>query len=362
MVVTDYNEQFLDKRGTDHLIDELKAYIDSIATGNVDLSDYVTKSELQAKLDALDINIDLSSYATKEELTNAINSIDLSAYAKKTDIPSLNGYVTETELNSKGYLTEHQDLSAYALKTEIPSLDGLATTEYVDNAIANVPSGGNVDLSNYYTKAETNALIPSLEGYATEEYVSTAINSIPATDLSNYYTKNETYSKTEVDTLVANSGGSGGGGSSSGSGEVYSTEEIAIGTWIDGKTIYRKVISMDLPAVPSGQTHSAVAVVGDGKTPCNIMMLDWRAVSYSGLTGSDYDYPSKVIHGDGFKSAVVWTTKRNITSLTEELCRDMLSVFHAGNPTSSYINCYYGSSFANRRCDFIIDYLKVETT
>ena len=122
MVVTDYNEQFLDKRGTDHLIDELKAYADSIANGNVDLSDYVTKSELQAKLDALHINIDLSSYATKEELTQAINSIDL---------------------------------SSYALKTEIPSIDGLATTEYVDNAVANIPSGGNVDLSNYYTKEET---------------------------------------------------------------------------------------------------------------------------------------------------------------------------------------------------------------
>ena len=361
MVVTDYNEQFLDKRGTDHLIDELKAYIDGIATGNIDLSDYVTKAELQAKLDALDINIDLSSYATKEELTNAINSIDLSAYALKTEIPSLEGYVTETELNSKGYLTEHQDLSAYALKTEIPSLDGYATTQYVDNAIANVPSGGNVDLSNYYTKAETNALIPSLEGYATEEYVSTAINSIPATDLSNYYTKNETYSKTEVDTLIANSGGSSGGGSSSGSGEVYSTDEIAIGKWIDGKTIYRKVISMDLPAVKSGQTHSAIAVVGDGKTPCNIMMLDWRAVSYAGLTGSNYDYPSRIIHGDGFKSAVVWTTKNNISSLTQELCKDMLSVFHVGNPKSDYINCYYGSSFASRRCDFIIDYLKIET-
>ena len=240
MVVTDYNEQFLDKRGTDHLIDELKAYIDSIATGDIDLSNYVTKEELQAKLDALDINIDLSSYATKEELTQAINSIDLSAYAKKTDIPSLDGYaktseipskvsqlendsnylssipeeyVTETELSAKGYLTEHQDLSAYALKTEIPSLDGYATTQYVDNAIANVPSGGTVDLSNYYTKAETNALIPSTDGLATTEYVDNAISNIPATDLSNYYTKDETYSKTEVDTLVANSGGSSSGGS-----------------------------------------------------------------------------------------------------------------------------------------------------
>lgn len=156
MVVTDYNEQFLDKRGTDHLIDELKAYIDGIASGDIDLSDYVTKSELQAKLDALDINIDLSSYATKEELTNAINSIDLSAYAKKT---------------------------------EIPSLDGYATTEYVDNAVSNIPT-------------------TDLTGYATEEYVSTAINSIPSTDLSNYYTKEETYSKTEVDVKVIEANGS----------------------------------------------------------------------------------------------------------------------------------------------------------
>lgn len=39
-------------------------------------------------------------------------------------------YVTETELNSKGYLTEHQDIS------------GLATKEYVDNAITNL----NIDI------------------------------------------------------------------------------------------------------------------------------------------------------------------------------------------------------------------------
>ena len=279
MVVTDYNEQFLDKKGTDHLIDELKAYVDGIVNGNIDLSNYVTKEELQAELDALDIKIDLSSYATKEELTNAINNI-VSSYALKTEIPNK---VSELE-NDSGYLTEHQDLSdyartadlhshtnknvlddisatdvsnwndakvhsqtphapstaqpnfiedikvngaslmisdktvnidlsKYAKKTEIPSIDGLATTKYVDNAIANIPTGGDVDLSNYYTKEETNALIPSTEGfatteyvdnvvsnipttdltgYATEEYVNNAISNIPATDLSNYYTKKET--------------------------------------------------------------------------------------------------------------------------------------------------------------------------
>lgn len=263
MVVTDYNEQFLDKRGTDHLIDELKAYIDSISTGNVDLSDYVTKEELQAKLDALHINIDLSAYATKEELTQAINSIDLSAYAKKTDIPDVSRYltsipeeyVTETELNAKGYLTEHQDLSAYALKTEIPtvpSLDGYATTQYVDNAIANIPSGGTVDLSNYYTKAETNALIPSTEGLATEEYVNNAVSNIPTTDLTNYYTKAETYSKTEVDTLVANSGGSSSGGSSSGITYAYDTEIATGDTYFDGRPIYMRILHINpLSSAPS---------------------------------------------------------------------------------------------------------------
>lgn len=351
MRVSDVTTQFPDKVAIQALIDELKAYADSIATGDIDLSDYVTKSELQVKLDALDINIDLSSYATKEELTNAINSIDL---------------------------------SAYALKTEIPSLDGYATKTYVDNAVSNVPS---TDLTDYYTKEETDNLI----------------NNIPSgggtVDLSNYYTKDETYSKEETDALIPTvtngvdgvsptvtvtkegkvatitctdvngtttatisdgaDGSSSGGGSSGGGGEVYSTEETAIGTWIDGRTIYRKVISMDLPAVKSGNYFGQQTVVA---SPCGISLLDWRAISYAGLTGTSNDFPSKIIHGDGFKSAVVWTTKTSISALTQELCRDMLSVFHVGNPTSSYINCYYGSSFASKRCDFIIDYLKIETT
>lgn len=260
MRVSDSETQFVDKAGLDHAISELKEYISKIQGGDIDLSDYVTKSELQAKLDALDINIDLSSYATKEELTDAINSIDLSAYAKKTDIPSLEGYVTEEQLNAKGYLTEHQDLSAYALKTEIPSLDGLATTEYVDNAISNIPT---TDLTDY----------------ATKEYVSTAINSIPATDLSNYYTKDETYSKTEVDTLVANSGGSSGGGSSSGSGEVYSKEEIAIGKWIDGSTIYRKVFEMTIRSDIANGTP-AITSIEHGIENFN-QLVDLRCINKS---------------------------------------------------------------------------------
>ena len=171
--------EYLDVDGARHLVQELKVYIQEILNGN----------------------IDITQYATKEELSNAVSSIDLTDYAKKTDIPSLDGY---------------------AKSTDIPSLDGYATKSYVDENIANVTTGGEVDLSNYvtkdtvYTKAETNALIPSTEGLATKTYVDNAVSNIPATDLSNYYTKSETYSKTEVDTLVANSDGSSSGGEEGG--------------------------------------------------------------------------------------------------------------------------------------------------
>ena len=379
MVVTDYNEQFLDKRGTDHLIDELKAYIDSIPNGNVDLSDYVTKSELQAKLDALDINIDLSSYATKEELTNAINSIDLSSYAKKTDIPSLDAYakktdipdvsgyltsipeeyVTETELNAKGYLTEHQDLSAYALKTEIPtvpSLDGYATTEYVDNAIANVPSGGNVDLSNYYTKEETNALIPSTEGFATKEYVDNAVSNIPTTDLTNYYTKNETYSKTEVDTLVANSGGSGGGGAS-GITYAYDTEIATGDTWIDGKPIYMKVFHVDaLTTKPNGismKSYYEQPIFADQIVSVNTI---WKKTTSNGddyYDGNSILSPSTVATSSSYVGGNV-----NDFIIGRETWVKVNNFNKKSEPTF-YITVGRGAGHYNYACDVIMKYTKI---
>ena len=220
---------YLDVNGARHLVQELKKYIRDIMNGK----------------------IDISQYATKDELSSAVSSIDLSGYALKGEIPSLDGY---------------------AKTTDIPSVEGLATKSYVDENIAKVATSGDIDLSNYvtkdtvYTKAQTDALIPSvpskvsqlendsnylssipeeyvtdtelnakgyltehqdlsayalkteiptvpsLDGYATTEYVNNAIANVPTTDLSNYYTKAETYSKTEVDTLVANSGGSSSGG------------------------------------------------------------------------------------------------------------------------------------------------------
>jgi hypothetical protein len=95
-------------------------------------SEYITESELDAK-----------GYATGGYVDSKVAGIvipDLTPYAKKTDIPTVPTkvsqltndsnyltevpieYVTEIELNAKGYLTQHQSLSEYAKKTDIQEL------------------------------------------------------------------------------------------------------------------------------------------------------------------------------------------------------------------------------------------------
>ena len=145
--------------------------------GEVDLSGYVTDEELNAKGYLTNIP---DEYVTDEELN---------AKGYLTNIPD--EYVTDEELNAKGYLTEHQDLSDYALKDEIPTkvseLEndiGYLTSipdEYVTNEELN--SKGYLtehqDLSSYVTNEELES-----KGYLTEHQ-----------DLSGYVTNEELESK-----------------------------------------------------------------------------------------------------------------------------------------------------------------------
>ena len=106
---------------------------------------------------------DLTGYATEGYVDNKVSEIDLSGYALKTEIPTVPTnvsafnndvgylteipaeYVTETELESKGYLTEHQSLANYS------------TTEEMNNAISNhhdstkqdkLTAGNNITIEN----------------------------------------------------------------------------------------------------------------------------------------------------------------------------------------------------------------------
>ena len=194
------------------------AVAEQIKNVQVDLGNYYTKTEVDEKI--ANVNVDLTGYATEtyvQEQINAIPEPDLSDYALKTDIPTnvsdftndagyITGipdeYVTDAELESKGYLTEHQDLSEYARKTEIPSIEGLATETYVNDAVAAVDvSDQLVDYAksdDVYTKTEVNnktdALSSSISTNATNisslsntvEGLQSTVNSIDTSPRKTY--------------------------------------------------------------------------------------------------------------------------------------------------------------------------------
>ena len=90
-------------------------------------------------------------YASKEHVHSYNNLLD------KPTIPSIEGLATEAYVR------------AAVANVEIPDLTGYATEEYVDNAISNIgiPEGGDVDLSNYYTKEEVDTQIDATTKFET---------------------------------------------------------------------------------------------------------------------------------------------------------------------------------------------------
>lgn len=154
------------------------------------------------------------------EVTDAINrkivsgtgsgsgSIDLSAYAKKTDI---NSYAPLASPVFTG-IPKAPTADAGTNTTQI------ATTAFVANAISN--ASGSIDLSIYAKKTDLSAYQTKLTfdttptAYSTnpvtsggvKSYVDSAISAAggKTVDLSNYYTKSQ------VDTAIANAGVSGG--------------------------------------------------------------------------------------------------------------------------------------------------------
>ena len=117
------------------------------ATGGVDLSNYVTKNDLDA-----------ASYITADQVTHPDYS---TTYAKINH--------THSE-----YLTEHQDLSAYALKTELFSKDY--------NDLTNKPT-----IPSEYDDTQIRNLIASKQDKLTESQIAN-LNA----DHSKYLTKHQT--------------------------------------------------------------------------------------------------------------------------------------------------------------------------
>ena len=121
----------------------------TVVSGSVDLSNYYTKAQVDALIP------DVSRFITGSEADTKISTavslaeervdFKLGSYALKTEIPDVSGfiteipseYVTETELNAKGYLTEHQSLADYSTTTQVQNMINTAIAGITDAEAVN---------------------------------------------------------------------------------------------------------------------------------------------------------------------------------------------------------------------------------
>ena len=130
---------------------------DTSHLGGIPAAEYATIEYVDAAIDSAQISggsggvdIDLTEYATKHYVANAIEGANHATEAELTN------YAT------KKYVDDA--FNQYELPEE--TLKDYATKEYVDDAISGIEvggGGGSVDLTNYYTKAQTNAAIAAAQ-------------------------------------------------------------------------------------------------------------------------------------------------------------------------------------------------------
>ena len=194
-------------------------------------TDYLVANDIKDKAD----KSDLTTLATKQELQDAITDLASEGYVDnkvaEIEIPDVTSFITIDDVDNrlgefdnhlgstyttKAELTTHtaniknphgvtaeqvgayskeetytkEETREYVNANVADAVSGLASTEYVDNAVANIQPP-TVDLSEYAKKSE----IPSLEGLATETWVEEQNYLTEHQSLANYYTKEEAHTK-----------------------------------------------------------------------------------------------------------------------------------------------------------------------
>ena len=104
--------------------------IAEVEAGSVDLTNYYTKAQVDAKIPdttglASQTWVENKGYLTEHQSLKTINGESIVGTGNITisgGSADLSNYYTKTEIDNKGYLTEHQSLANYALKSEIPTV------------------------------------------------------------------------------------------------------------------------------------------------------------------------------------------------------------------------------------------------
>ena len=108
-----------------------------ITSSQVDLSDYYTKEETNAKLDE---KADLSSLADYQPISG------MNVYALKADIPTKtseltndSGFITSSQIDLSDYYTKEESDNKFATKNDIPTMNAI-TIEFGDRVSEGAPT------------------------------------------------------------------------------------------------------------------------------------------------------------------------------------------------------------------------------
>lgn len=203
-------DQYLNKEGLEYLIEQLD--LKYSGGGTVDLTNYYDKAEI----DNLLANIETGGGSTGNDGVG-IQSVELVNY-------ELIVTLTDDTVINLGNVRGEKGLQGIQGLDGAKGTDGINGTNGIDGldgingrGITSVVKTNTVDLVDTYTITYSDMTTSNF----------TITNGKDGAD---------------------GEGGSGGGSST----DTYSTDEIAIGTWIDGKTIYRKVYTGNMVAVTTG--------------------------------------------------------------------------------------------------------------
>lgn len=307
MVFTESNQdKYLDEDGLQYLIEKLKEKIPS--GGNVDLSDYYTKEEI----DTIVNNLPAGGTGTNGKDGTGIQTVKLVNYeliVTLTDGTKINlGNIRGAD-GAKGDKGDKGD----------PGQDGAKGADGKDGINGKDGVNGTDGINGI------DGVSPTVE--VTEI---TGGHTVAITD------KNGT--KT-FDVLNGKDGASGAGGGSS-SGNVYSTEETPIGTWYDGSTIYRKVIVMTIKTTIKSGTPDITSVKHGIENFKHL--VDLRCIPQG--------YSMKSAIGDlGFTGTNLYNAS-SLSNLRDYLIR----------PTVSYDSIMVDAGYSWRGCELtcIIEYTK----
>lgn len=230
----DYKEPDVDKSYVDVKISDLSVNIDNkyVSANYVD-SNFIKKGEVPTNVYTKDETYSRTEIDNKiQEHTSGVISVNGQTGIVTLDIPSLDGYATETYVEDN-YLkkvdvpiipTDYvhiEDFNQYV--QEQAAIDSSQNTT-IETHGRNISELTN-SLSDVYSKSDVNDLFADLDSSISSNYVKkgeipaapTNVYTKTETDqkisefLNDYYTKPETYTKSEVDKLIEDISVGGGG-------------------------------------------------------------------------------------------------------------------------------------------------------